>query len=168
MFSFLAARSWNKFTLKSITERKPVCEIDLGRCATSISLRLPCSQPYFNMLRTPKLGGGPDEDEDDEKDPHTGQYKGSFRIYELSDDGEGDRDLIYASVPTAGSIKIFVRLYALQAMYLATPSRVKDKTCDPYIEVTLGPKTISDTTQLEFFVRCKARSIVTQTPPFEN
>eukprot|EP00116_Pleurobrachia_bachei_P000818 sb/3461080/ len=36
--------SWNKFTLKSITERKPVCEIDLGRCATSISLRLPCSQ----------------------------------------------------------------------------------------------------------------------------
>eukprot|EP00116_Pleurobrachia_bachei_P011362 sb/3471624/ len=50
MFSFLAARSWNKCTLKSITERKPVCEIDLGRCATSISLRLQCSQRLWFAL----------------------------------------------------------------------------------------------------------------------
>ena len=27
------------------------------------------------MLRTEKLGGDPDEDEDDEKDPYTGMYK---------------------------------------------------------------------------------------------
>lgn len=78
---------------------------------------------------------------------NTVALQGSFRIYELSDDGN-DRDLIYGSVPTAGSIRISVRLYALQAMGLATPSRVKDKTCDPYISVTLGTKTISDTTSL--------------------
>jgi len=27
------------------------------------------------MARTPKLGGDPDEDEDDERDPTTGVYK---------------------------------------------------------------------------------------------
>ena len=74
-------------------------------------------------------------------------FQGSFRIYELSNDGD-DRDLIYGSVPTAGSIRISVRLYALQAIGLATPSRLKDKTCDPFISVTLGPKTIADTTSL--------------------
>lgn len=36
------------------------------------------------MLRTPKLGGDAEEDEDDEKDPHTGMYKGSFRFTSLS------------------------------------------------------------------------------------
>ena len=138
------------------------------------------------MVRTPKLGGDPDEDEDDERDPDTGMYKvrllhvsstcffvllcplivfffsaakrmvygwfifsnlnkfgclekcksfkpnfllqGSFRIYELPTDGSDEPDLIYGSVPTAGPIKIFVRLYALQALYLACPSRVKEKT----------------------------------------
>lgn len=32
------------------------------------------------MLRTEKLGGDPDEDEDDEKDPYTGMYKVCMRI----------------------------------------------------------------------------------------
>ena len=54
--------------------------------------------------------------------------QGSFRIYELPTDGSDEPDLIYGSVPTAGPIKIFVRLYALQALYLACPSRVKEKT----------------------------------------
>ena len=31
-----------------------ICEIDLGRCATSISLRLPCSQPLL-LGKTPLL-----------------------------------------------------------------------------------------------------------------
>ena len=31
--------------------------------------------PQFHMVRTPKLGGDPDEDEDDERDPDTGMYK---------------------------------------------------------------------------------------------
>eukprot|EP00116_Pleurobrachia_bachei_P004279 sb/3464541/ len=39
--------SLKNFTLKSITERRPVCEIDLGRGATSISLRHQCGQCFF-------------------------------------------------------------------------------------------------------------------------
>ena len=69
------------------------------------------------------------------------------RIYELEGD-DTDRDLIYGSVPTAGSIRISVHLYVLQGISIATPSRVKDKTCDPFLQVSLGLKSIADLTSL--------------------
>ncbi|XP_063674366.1 myoferlin-like [Bolinopsis microptera] len=81
-------------------------------------------------------------DEDLEKDPIIGVYKGSFRIYQLEDGVE--KPLLYASVPTSKPLRVLIRVYCLEGIQLACNSPIKDRYCDAYIQLQIGPKIIKD------------------------
>ncbi|KAI1894356.1 hypothetical protein AGOR_G00114970 [Albula goreensis] len=82
-------------------------------------------------------------DEEDEDPSVVGEFKGSFRVYPLSD----DPDIIppprqFRELPDSGPQECLVRIYIIRCIDL----QPKDNNgmCDPYVKITLGRKTIED------------------------
>ncbi|XP_053477295.1 myoferlin isoform X1 [Ictalurus furcatus] len=82
--------------------------------------------------------------DDGEEDPSVvGEFKGSFRIYPLSDDpGVQAPPRQFRELPESGPQECLVRIYVLRCIDL----QPKDNNglCDPYLKITLGKKTIED------------------------
>ncbi|XP_069547483.1 myoferlin isoform X1 [Brachyistius frenatus] len=95
-----------------------------------------------DFCSTFKLQRGKNENGDD--DPTVvGEFKGSFKVYPLSDDpGVAPPPRQFRELPDSGSQECLVRIYVVQAIDL----QPKDNNgkCDPYIKISLGRKTIDD------------------------
>ncbi|XP_047668037.1 myoferlin isoform X1 [Tachysurus fulvidraco] len=82
--------------------------------------------------------------DDGEEDPSVvGEFKGSFRIYPLSDDPDVQAPpRQFRELPESGPQECLVRIYILRCIDL----QPKDSNglCDPYLKITLGKKTIED------------------------
>ncbi|XP_034158677.2 myoferlin [Pangasianodon hypophthalmus] len=82
--------------------------------------------------------------DDGEEDPSVvGEFKGSFRIYPLSDDPDVQTPpRQFRELPESGPQECVVRIYVLRCIDL----QPKDNNglCDPYLKITLGKKTIED------------------------
>ncbi|KAA0718022.1 Myoferlin Fer-1-like protein 3 [Triplophysa tibetana] len=95
-----------------------------------------------DFCSTFKLQRGKTEDDDD--DPSVvGEFKGSFRVYPLSDDpsvSEPPRE--FRELPESRPQECLVRIYIVRCLDL----QPKDNNgmCDPYIKISLGKKTIDD------------------------
>ncbi|XP_030629096.1 myoferlin [Chanos chanos] len=89
-----------------------------------------------------KLQRGRDEDGDN--DPSVvGEFKGSFKVYPLSDDpGVPPPPRQFRELPDSGPQECVVRIYIVRAVDL----QPKDNNgkCDPYIKISLGKKSIDD------------------------
>uniref|UniRef100_M3ZLA4 Myoferlin n=1 Tax=Xiphophorus maculatus TaxID=8083 RepID=M3ZLA4_XIPMA len=102
---------------------------------------IPEFQGLTDFCSTFKLYRGKTEDE--EEDPSVvGEFKGSFRIYPLPDQGERAPPLQFRERPELGPQECLVRIYVVRGIDL----QPKDTNglCDPYIKITLGRKTIDD------------------------
>uniref|UniRef100_A0A673VM71 Myoferlin n=1 Tax=Salmo trutta TaxID=8032 RepID=A0A673VM71_SALTR len=95
-----------------------------------------------DFCKTFRLQRGKTEDEDD--DPSVvGEFKGSFRVYPLSDDpGVPAPPRQFRELPESGLQECLVRIYVVRCMDL----QPKDNNgmCDPYIKISLGKKTKDD------------------------
>ncbi|XP_037552968.1 myoferlin-like [Nematolebias whitei] len=82
--------------------------------------------------------------EDDEEDPSVvGEFKGSFKIYPLSDDPDvPPPPQQFRELPERGPQEFLVRIYVVRCIDL----QPKDTNgmCDPYIKIQLGRKTLDD------------------------
>uniref|UniRef100_A0A673A4U0 Myoferlin n=1 Tax=Sphaeramia orbicularis TaxID=375764 RepID=A0A673A4U0_9TELE len=104
------------------------------------------SVPEFKGLTdfcdTFKLLRGKNESGDD--DPTVvGEFKGSFKVYPLSDDpGVAAPPRQFRELPESGPQECLVRIYVVRAIDL----QPKDNNgrCDPYIKISLGKKSIDD------------------------
>ncbi|KAK5850635.1 hypothetical protein PBY51_001496 [Eleginops maclovinus] len=89
-----------------------------------------------------KLLRGKNENGDD--DPSVvGEFKGSFKVYPLSDDpGVAPPPRQFRELPESGPQECLVRIYVVRAIDL----QPKDNNgrCDPYIKISLGKNTIDD------------------------
>ncbi|KAM4704437.1 myoferlin isoform 1-T1 [Rhinophrynus dorsalis] len=88
-----------------------------------------------------KLYRGKSEDSDDPS--VVGEFKGSFRIYPLSDDPNiQPPPRQFLELPDSGAQECIVRIYIVKG----TDLQPKDNNglCDPYIKVTLSKKVIED------------------------
>ncbi|CAJ0917287.1 unnamed protein product [Ranitomeya imitator] len=101
--------------------------------------------PEFSGLtdfcETFKLFRGKSEDDDDPS--VVGEFKGSFRIYPLSDDpGIQAPPRQFRELPDSGPQECIVRIYIIRGIDL----QPKDNNglCDPYIKITLSKKVIED------------------------
>ncbi|XP_061083381.1 myoferlin-like [Conger conger] len=98
-----------------------------------------------DFCKTFKLQRGKNEDE--EEDPSVvGEFKGSFRVYPLSDDpGVPEPPRQFRELPDSGPQDCLVRIYIIRGIDL----QPKDNNgmCDPYIKISLGKKTIEDRDQ---------------------
>uniref|UniRef100_A0A8C8HQI0 C2 domain-containing protein n=1 Tax=Oncorhynchus tshawytscha TaxID=74940 RepID=A0A8C8HQI0_ONCTS len=102
--------------------------------------------PEFKQLtdfcRTFKLKRGKNEDGDD--DPSVvGEFKGSFKVYPLSDDpGVALPPRQFRELPKSGPQECLVRIYVVRGIDL----QPKDNNgqCDPYMKIALGKKSIED------------------------
>ncbi|XP_029925926.1 myoferlin isoform X2 [Myripristis murdjan] len=103
---------------------------------------VPQFQGLTDFCGTFKLQRGKSEDEED--DPTVvGEFKGSFRIYPLSDDpGVPAPPRQFRELPESGPQECLVRIYVVRCIDL----QPKDNNgmCDPYIKITLGRKTVDD------------------------
>uniref|UniRef100_A0A8C4DZA7 Myoferlin like n=1 Tax=Dicentrarchus labrax TaxID=13489 RepID=A0A8C4DZA7_DICLA len=99
-------------------------------------------QGLTDFCGTFKLQRGKTEDEED--DPSVvGEFKGSFKIYPLSDDpGVPAPPRQFRELPDSGSQECLVRIYVVRCIDL----QPKDTNgmCDPYIKIALGRKTLDD------------------------
>uniref|UniRef100_A0A4W5NL00 Myoferlin n=1 Tax=Hucho hucho TaxID=62062 RepID=A0A4W5NL00_9TELE len=95
-----------------------------------------------DFCKTFRLQRGKTEDEDN--DPSVvGEFKGSFRVYPLSDDPEVPAPpRQFRELPESGLQECVVRIYVVRCMDL----QPKDNNgmCDPYIKISLGKKTKDD------------------------
>ncbi|XP_062256997.1 myoferlin isoform X1 [Platichthys flesus] len=99
-------------------------------------------QGLTDFCSTFKLQRGKTEDE--EEDPSVvGEFKGSFKIYPLSDDpGAPTPNRQFRELPESGPQECVVRIYVVRCIDL----QPKDTNgmCDPYIKIALGSKTLED------------------------
>ncbi|KAK5908525.1 hypothetical protein CgunFtcFv8_016574 [Champsocephalus gunnari] len=99
-------------------------------------------QGLTDFCSTFKLQRGKTEDEED--DPSfVGEFKGSFKIYPLSDDpGVPAPPRQFKELPESGPQGCLVRIYVVRCLDL----QPKDTNglCDPYIKLSLGGKTLDD------------------------
>ncbi|KAJ8406813.1 hypothetical protein AAFF_G00297290 [Aldrovandia affinis] len=82
-------------------------------------------------------------DSDDEDPAVVGEFKGSFRVYPLSDDpGVPAPPRQFRELPDSGPQECLVRIYIVRAINL----QPKDNNgmCDPYVKISLGRKSIED------------------------
>ncbi|XP_055032052.2 myoferlin isoform X1 [Misgurnus anguillicaudatus] len=95
-----------------------------------------------DFCKTFKLYRGKNDSEDE--DPTVvGEFKGSFKVYPLSDDpGVMPPPQQFRELPDSVPQECVVRIYVVRAMDL----QPKDNNgkCDPYIKITLGRKSIDD------------------------
>uniref|UniRef100_A0A673HSV8 Myoferlin-like n=1 Tax=Sinocyclocheilus rhinocerous TaxID=307959 RepID=A0A673HSV8_9TELE len=95
-----------------------------------------------DFCTTFKLQRGKTEDEDE--DPSVvGEFKGSFRVYPLSDDPNvSDPPRQFRELPESCPQECLVRIYIIRCRDL----QPKDNNgmCDPYIKISLGKKMIDD------------------------
>uniref|UniRef100_A0A672R0M9 Myoferlin n=1 Tax=Sinocyclocheilus grahami TaxID=75366 RepID=A0A672R0M9_SINGR len=95
-----------------------------------------------DFCTTFKLQRGKTEDE--EEDPSVvGEFKGSFRVYPLSDDPNvSDPPRQFRELPESCPQECLVRIYIIRCRDL----QPKDNNgmCDPYIKISLGKKMIDD------------------------
>uniref|UniRef100_A0A671PIH2 Myoferlin-like n=1 Tax=Sinocyclocheilus anshuiensis TaxID=1608454 RepID=A0A671PIH2_9TELE len=95
-----------------------------------------------DFCTTFKLQRGKTEDE--EEDPSVvGEFKGSFRVYPLSDDPNvSDPPQQFRELPESCPQECLVRIYIIRCLDL----QPKDNNgmCDPYIKIYLGKKMIDD------------------------
>ncbi|XP_037133650.1 myoferlin-like isoform X2 [Syngnathus acus] len=95
-----------------------------------------------DFCRTFKLQRGKNEDGDD--DPSVvGEFKGSFKVYPLSDDpGITPPPRQFRELPDSGPQECLVRIYVVRAINL----QPKDNNgrCDPYMKISLGKNTLDD------------------------
>ncbi|KAG5855465.1 hypothetical protein ANANG_G00049330 [Anguilla anguilla] len=95
-----------------------------------------------DFCETFKLQRGKSGDKDD--DPSVvGEFKGSFRVYPLSDDpGVPAPPRQFRELPDSGPQECLVRIYIIRALQL----QPKDNNgmCDPYIKISMGKKTVED------------------------
>ncbi|KAM7171605.1 myoferlin isoform 2-T2 [Macrochelys suwanniensis] len=101
--------------------------------------------PEFKRLTdfcdTFKLYRGKSEDNDDPS--VVGEFKGSFRIYPLSDDPAVPvPPRQFRELPESGPQECIVRIYIIRA--LALQPQDNNGLCDPYIKITLSKKVIED------------------------
>ncbi|XP_075791273.1 myoferlin isoform X1 [Pelodiscus sinensis] len=101
--------------------------------------------PEFKHLTdfcdTFKLYRGRSEDNDDPS--VVGEFKGSFRIYPLSDDpGVPAPPRQFRELPDSGPQECIVRIYIIRALNLQPQDN--NGLCDPYIKITLSKKVIED------------------------
>ncbi|KAK5854059.1 hypothetical protein PBY51_015161 [Eleginops maclovinus] len=103
---------------------------------------VPEFQGLTDFCSTFKLQRGKTEDEED--DPSVvGEFKGSFKIYPLSDDpGVPAPPRQFKELPESGPQACLVRIYVVRCLDL----QPKDTNgmCDPYIKISLGGKTLDD------------------------
>ncbi|XP_019953049.2 myoferlin [Paralichthys olivaceus] len=99
-------------------------------------------QGLTDFCSTFKLQRGKTDDE--EEDPSVvGEFKGSFKIYPLSDDpGVATPERQFRELPESGPQECLVRIYVVRCIDL----QPKDTNgmCDPYIKIALGRKTLDD------------------------
>ncbi|XP_023819286.1 myoferlin [Oryzias latipes] len=81
---------------------------------------------------------------DDDEDPSVvGQFKGSFKIYPLSDDPSVPAPPCqFKELPESGPQECLVRIYVVRC--IEVQSKDSNGKCDPYIKITLGKKTLDD------------------------
>ncbi|XP_056291609.1 myoferlin isoform X2 [Pseudoliparis swirei] len=99
-------------------------------------------QGFTDFCSTFKLQRG--KTEHDEDDPSVvGEFKGSFKIYPLSDDpGVTAPPRQFRELPESGPQECLVRIYVVRCLDL----QPKDTNgmCDPYVKIALGRKTLDD------------------------
>ncbi|XP_065152682.1 myoferlin [Paramisgurnus dabryanus] len=137
---------WSKF-FASINEREK-CGPYLQKGYDTLTVydsELEAVQDFRGLTdfcSTFKLQRGKTDDEED--DPSVvGEFKGSFRIYPLSDDPNmSDPPRQFRELPESGIQECLVRIYIVRCFDL----QPKDNNgmCDPYIKISLGKKTIDD------------------------
>uniref|UniRef100_A0A3P8S2L3 Myoferlin n=1 Tax=Amphiprion percula TaxID=161767 RepID=A0A3P8S2L3_AMPPE len=95
-----------------------------------------------DFCNTFKLQRGKNENGDE--DPTVvGEFKGSFKVYPLSDDpGVAPPPRQFRELPDSGPQECLVRIYVVQGIDL----QPKDNNgrCDPYMKISLGKNTIED------------------------
>ncbi|XP_044153212.1 myoferlin isoform X6 [Bufo gargarizans] len=94
-----------------------------------------------DFCETFKLYRGKSEDSDDPS--VVGEFKGSFRVYPLSDDPSVPAPpRQFRELPDSGPQECIVRIYIIRGIDL----QPKDSNglCDPYIKITLSKKVIED------------------------
>ncbi|XP_054456803.1 myoferlin [Anoplopoma fimbria] len=99
-------------------------------------------QGLNDFCSTFKLQRGKTENE--ENDPSVvGEFKGSFKIYPLSDDPEVPAPpRQFSEIPESAPQECLVRIYVVRCLDL----QPKDMNglCDPYLKIALGRKTLDD------------------------
>lgn len=84
------------------------------------------------------------KNENGDEDPTVvGEFKGSFKVYPLSDDpGVAPPPRQFRELPESGPQECLVRIYVIRAIDL----QPKDNNgrCDPYIKISLGKNTVDD------------------------
>uniref|UniRef100_A0AAR2LK27 C2 domain-containing protein n=1 Tax=Pygocentrus nattereri TaxID=42514 RepID=A0AAR2LK27_PYGNA len=137
---------WSKFFASVGEHEKCGPYLQKGYATLSVYDKELEAMPDFHGLtdfcNTFKLFRG--KTDDDEEDPSVvGEFKGSFRVYPLSDDPEVPAPpRQFRELPESGPQECVVRIYVVRCIDL----QPKDNNglCDPYIKITLGKKTIDD------------------------
>ncbi|XP_076830135.1 myoferlin isoform X2 [Brachyhypopomus gauderio] len=137
---------WSKFYASTGEHEKCGPYLQKGYATLTVYGHALEEEPDFQGLtdfcHTFKLYRG--KSDDDEEDPSVvGEFKGSFRVYPLSDDPNIPAPpRQFRELPESGPQECVVRIYVVRCIDL----QPKDNNgmCDPYIKISLGKKTIDD------------------------